>query len=202
MRISGPSPLVLGSASPRRRELLVLSGIPCVVFPADVDETPQPKEDPPSYLERIVRTKLDAVRAKNLDRSQAVLVADTVVIAPDGAIMGKPADGRDAARMIERLSGITHGVSTAFMLAEADPRGAPAHFEIVTTSVKFRPLRRGEAQAYAETGEGNDKAGGYGIQGRAAAFVERIDGSYTNVVGLPLCQVYSALLELGWIGDR
>lgn len=131
-----------------------------------------------------------------------MLVADTIVVAPDGVLLGKPADDGEAVNMIERLSGATHRVSTAFMLAVADPRASPVHFETVTTAVAFRTLRRGEAHAYAAAGEGRDKAGGYGIQGRAAAFVERIEGSYTNVVGLPLSELFTALWDLGWIGDR
>lgn len=179
-----------------------MGGIPFVVQGAEVDERAVTGESPPAYLTRIARAKLDAVRSRELDASRVVLVADTTVIAPNGALMGKPADHAEAASMIERLSGVTHWVSTAFMLADADPRFEPAHFEIVTTAVKFRALHRGEGPAYAATGEGRDKAGGYGIQGRAATFVERIEGSYTNVVGLPMCELFTALWGLGWLGDR
>lgn len=203
MRISDAAPLVLGSSSPRRRELLAQAGIPHVVREPGVDERLGPDEAPPAYLRRVVRAKLDAVRtAAPLDDSRVVLVADTIVVAHDGAVLGKPADRGEALAMVERLSGATHRVSTAFMLAGADRRRLPAHFETVTTNVTFRVLRRGEAQAYVATGEGVDKAGGYGIQGRAGAFVERIEGSYSNVVGLPLCELVAALWDLDWMGDR
>jgi len=179
-----------------------VSGLPFVVRGAAVDESFWVGESPSAYLTRIVQSKLDAVRSRELDVSGVVLVADTIVIAPEGALMGKPADGAEAVAMLERLSGGVHWVMTGFMLGDADPRSEPAHFETVTTAVKFRHLRRGEGRAYAATSEGSDKAGGYAIQGRAAAFVERIDGSYTNVVGLPMCELFTALWELGWIGDR
>jgi septum formation protein len=203
VRISDAAPLVLGSSSPRRRELLEQAGIPHVVREPCVDEGLRRDEAPPSYLQRVVRAKLDAVRsASSVDESRVVLVADTIVIARDGAVLGKPADAEEALAMIERLSGATHRVSTAFILAGAGPRRLPEHFQTVTTSVTFRVLRRGEVQAYIATGEGRDKAGGYGIQGRAAAFVERIEGSYSNVVGLPLCELVAALWDLEWMGDR
>jgi septum formation protein len=214
VRISTARPLVLGSASPRRRELLALLGVPFVVRAASVDEVLLAGEEPDAYLERITAAKLDAVRAAGLvdtadpgERSAAVLVADTIVVSPDGAVLGKPLDACRARgvtpdietrAMVERLAAATHRVSTRFALSTA-AAGAPlAHALTVTSHVTFRALAAGEAQAYAATGEGRDKAGGYAAQGRAAAFIERIEGSYTSVVGLPLSELAVALRSLGW----
>jgi septum formation protein len=122
-----------------------------------------------------------------------------VVIDPKGAILGKPVDDPDALRMIVGLAGATHQVSTRFLLALSGAGSPPAHAETVITRVTLRSFSAEEARSYAASGEGRDKAGGYAIQGRAAAFVERIDGSYTNVVGLPLSEVVVALTALGWL---
>jgi septum formation protein len=145
----------------------------------------------------VTRAKLDAVCARWAGEAVGgLLVADTVVIASGDVVLGKP-EGEEAAReALLRLSGGTHQVLTRFVLAEAD--GGVAHVESVITRVTFRALSADEANDYAARGEGRDKAGGYAIQGRAAIFVERIDGSYTNVVGLPLCEVVVALRRLGW----
>lgn len=198
MTIDASHPLVLGSASPRRRELVALLGVPFVVQPADADETTRPGEAAGDYLVRVAQAKLDAVRAAAPRESAGVLVADTIVVAPDGGVLGKPRDDADALAMIERLAGATHEVRTRFLLA-APGSGPVAHAETVTTRVTFRAVTSAEAAAYAATGEGRDKAGAYAVQGRAAAFVERIDGSYTCVVGLPLCQVVVALRAVGWL---
>jgi septum formation protein len=179
--------------------MLSTAGIPCVVVAAAVDESVRPGEQPDDYLDRVTRSKLRAVQQSAQGAARAVLVADTVVIDPKGGILGKPVDDPDALRMIEGLAGATHQVSTRFLLAPSDVGSPPAHTETVITRVTFRPLSTDEARRYAATGEGRDKAGGYAIQGRAAAFVERIDGSYTNVVGLPLSEVVVALKTLGWV---
>ncbi len=201
MRISDGSPLTLGSASPRRRELLRLAGIPFVVRPADTDEDDRPGESPRAYVERVARAKLEAVRALGLGPSKTCLVADTIVVSSDGALLRKPIDDESALAMIERLAGATHEVSTHFILGDSLEGTVPAHAETVTTRVTFRALGAAEARGYAASGEGRDKAGGYAIQGAAAAFARRIDGSYTNVVGLPLCEVVMALRSLGWLTD-
>jgi septum formation protein len=198
-RITSATPLVLGSASPRRREMVGLLGIPFVVRSASIDEALHPHETPAAYLERIAQGKLDAVReSKGLGAAAAVLAADTIVVAEGGIILGKPSNEDDGALMIERLAGASHEVSTRFVLSSAAPGAPIAHAETVTTRVTFRALSSGEARQYAATGEGNDKAGGYAVQGRAGAFIERIDGSYTSVVGLPLSELVSALRRLGW----
>jgi septum formation protein len=183
--------------------MIAMLGVPFVVCTADRDESMREGETPREYLERIAQGKLDAVRARTATSSgtgtAGILVADTVVIAPDGGILGKPRDDDDARAMIERLAGATHEVSTRFLLATPVGTAPPAHAETVTTRVAFRAVGPDEARAYAATGEGRDKAGAYAVQGRAAAFVERIEGSYTGVVGLPLCEVVVALRALGWL---
>jgi septum formation protein len=199
VRITAERPLVLGSASPRRRELLALLQVPVVVRVASVDESPRPAESPATYLERVVLAKLEAIRAAGLPPAAGILVADTIVVAPNGAILGKPADVDDARAMIEALSGAAHEVSTRFLLAGPVPERSPDHAQTVTTRVTFRAVSPDEMSAYAASGEGSDKAGAYAVQGGAAAFVERIEGSYTNVVGLPLSEVVVALRGLGWL---
>jgi septum formation protein len=202
VRFDASRSFILGSQSPRRKELIERLGLAFVVRPAHVDETPRDGESPGAYLERIVQAKMTAVCAL-VRPSSAVLVADTVVIAPDGAIMGKPADDRDAQSMLERLAGTTHQVATRFALAEASGAPGPAalaHGQTVTTKVTFRALSRSEIAGYVAMGEGRDKAGSYAVQGRAAAFVERIDGSFSSVVGLPLSELCVALHALGWLG--
>ncbi len=199
MRIETAHPLVLGSASPRRREMVSWLGVPFVVRTADVDESTLPGEDPQAYLARVTQAKLDAVRALGLGDAAGVLVADTMVVAPDGAVLGKPADDSEARDMIERLAGATHQVSTRFALADAASGAPVAHVETVTARVRFRAVSRDEAEAYARTGEGKDKAGGYALQGRASAFVSAVEGSYTTVIGLPLSEVVVAMRALGWL---
>lgn len=174
-------------------------GIPFVVRAASADEAVRTGEPALAYLERVVRAKLDAVRAMDLDAAGGVLVADTTVVAPGGAILGKPESDDDARSMIERLGGVTHEVSTRFALAGPRPGEPVLHACTVTTRVTFRALAVGEAAAYAATGEGRDKAGAYAVQGRASAFIERLDGSYTSVVGLPLSEVVVAMRGLGWL---
>lgn len=199
-RISPSSPLVLGSASPRRREILTSLRISNVVCPPDVDEDVRGNEDPQAYMQRIVLAKLEAVRAQlplpeDLECS-VVLTCDTSVI--DGkAILGKPANAGEAAEMIARLAGRTHEVLTCFTLGSSVIGAPPFHLETVLTRVTFRPLEPAEIQDYAASGEGLDKAGGYGAQGLGASLISRIDGSYTNVVGLPACELVVALRRFG-----
>ena len=177
-------------------------GVPFVVLTAEVDESMLAGEVPTTYLERVTRAKLDAVRAHAQQAGcagQGVLVADTIVVAPDGGVLGKPRDDAEARSMVERLAGATHEVKTRFVLAASQSSASPALAQTVTTRVTFRPVTADEARAYVATGEGRDKAGAYAVQGRASAFVERIDGSYTGVVGLPLCEVLVALRTVGWL---
>ncbi|MGH7270510.1 MAG: Maf family protein [Polyangiaceae bacterium] len=196
MRITRNYPLILGSASPRRRELLARLGVPFLVRPANADEVLLPGEAPSPYLERVVTAKLAAVRAAEPSHATAILVADTIVVAPNGDLLGKPRDDAAARAMIECLAGATHEVKTRFGLFGSE---GEAHAQTVTTRVTFRVLLPDEAGAYAATGEGRDKAGAYAVQGLGAVFVERIEGSFTSVVGLPLSEVFVAMRRLGWI---
>jgi septum formation protein len=205
--LSEALPLWLASGSPRRREILATIGVPLVVHAVTVDESTRPNESPDAYLERIVRTKLSAAaQALNAERPPfagrplgAIAVADTSVI-EGGAVLGKPSDPDDAARMVARLSGRTHEVWTRFAIALLQHGGVAAHEETVRTRVTFRALTTAQVQAYVATGEGTDKAGAYAIQGRGAAFVSRLEGSYSSVVGLPACEFMLALEGLGLWG--
>ena len=183
--------LHLASGSPRRREILESIGIAIVVKPANADETVLPGEAPGAYLERVVLAKLAA--APKVEGTAAVLVADTSVI--DGRqILGKPGSIEEAASMIGQLAGRTHEVWTRFAIGRD---GAVVHAETVKTRVTFRALTPEQIQAYAASGEGLDKAGAYAVQGLGAAIVSRIEGSYSNVVGLPACEVAVALENAG-----
>jgi septum formation protein len=183
--------LVLASASPRRLDLLRLAGLEPVVEPAAVDETPVDTEDPVSLVVRLARDKACAIRPPT---GAWVLGADTTVVV-DGAALGKPADPQDAVRMLSLLRGRTHRVSTA--VAVRQPDGGLVE-TVVTTEITMAPLTDAAITAYVETGEPLDKAGAYGIQGRAAAFVSRVNGSWTNVVGLPLVETLDLLRDAGY----
>jgi septum formation protein len=196
--ISNAAPLALGSASPRRRALLEQVGIPLVAFAADVDERHLAGESAETYLARVTAAKLARAAADaRAAGSEVVLAADTVVLA-DGEIMGKPESDEHGAAMLSRLSGRAHQVRTRFALGR--PGGAAFHEDTVTTAVHFRPLDAAEIARYVATGEGRDKAGGYAIQGIGSFAVARIEGSYSNVVGLPLCEVILALKRHGCLG--
>lgn len=186
-------PLVLASASPRRATLLASAGIEPTVAPVDCDETPRPGEQAVPYARRIADAKLAAALVAHVPARDgaAVLVADTVVWRDDGAAIGKPRDRANALAIITALtSGDPHNVTTAWALARPDGTTV-RHSE--TTRVFMRTLSPAEREAYLTTDQWRDKAGGYGIQAAAASFVTRIEGSYTNVVGLPLAQVVAAL---------
>jgi septum formation protein len=178
--------VVLASASPRRQELLTAAGIPFEVLPVDVDETPLDGELPEEHVRRLALAKAEAALAR---RPEAVVLgADTIVVA-GGRILGKPRDAEDAARMLRALAGRAHEVLTGVALSSV--RGTM--FELERTRVWFAPLSDQEIADYVASGEPRDKAGAYAIQGLAARFVVRIDGSYSNVVGLPVALVYRLL---------
>jgi nucleoside triphosphate pyrophosphatase len=180
--------LILASASPRRAELLTSAGFAFDVMPADVDEVPLSGEPPRDYALRVARDKVRAVCDKCRDPASVVLGADTVVVA-GGEILGKPDDSGDARRMLRLLSGTVHDVLTAVAIRQASMERT----EVVTTRVWFQSLDDAEISWYADSGEPEGKAGAYAIQGRAARFIERIDGSWSNVVGLPVATVYRLL---------
>lgn len=180
----------LASVSPRRRELLTQIGVPHKVVGAHIDETAHPGEMPRDYVMRMARQKALAVR----DRGEAlpVLAADTTVVLDD-VIYGKPRDRDTGVAMLQRLSDRTHEVLTA--VAIADPRGVALRLNV--TSVRFRKLTPEECNAYWETGEPHDKAGGYAVQGAAAVFIESLSGSYSGVMGLPLFETAELLRAVG-----
>jgi len=197
--IDAAHPLVLGSGSPRRREIISALGLPFTVLAADIDESRLPGEAPLAYLERIVAAKLEGVRARLGDTPHAaILVADTSVVL-DEDVLGKPEDVTDAARIFGRLTGRAHSVCTRYALGLRGERGARAA-RTLETQVHVRAATREEVDAYAATGEGLDKAGAYAAQGVGTFFIERIVGSYSNVIGLPACELISDLRELGLIG--
>jgi len=193
--------IVLASASPRRQELLRNAGIPFSVQPADIDERPLAGESPRACAERLARGKALAVfQSRQLDY---VLGADTIVVVRD-TILGKPRDKDDAARMLRMLSGRTHEVITGVCVAEpvaggqwsaASNGNAPTASE--STLVTMGQLSDEEIRDYVATGEPMDKAGAYAIQGMASRWIPRIEGDYSNVVGLPVALVYRVLRELG-----
>ncbi len=174
--------LVLASRSPRRQDILKSAGIPFTVRPAEVDETPLPHEDPRAYVLRLAAAKARAVESADGD---IVLGADTVVVV-DGSILGKPTNPADAARMLESLSGRVHTVLTGVCLRSAARELAAAE----ATAVRFLPRTAAEIREYIASGEPMDKAGAYAIQGLASRFIDRIEGCYFNVVGLPISLVF------------
>ena len=195
MKISRELPLLLASASPRRRELLELAGLAFEVVGAGADESVHDGEAPLPYVARVARAKLQS--AFPVTRPGAVvLAADTVVIADGRHILGKPRDDKDARQMLRSLSGRHHDVATGFALAHPSS-GTVLAERTARTRVTFRPIAATEIEAYVATGEGRDKAGAYAVQGRASAFVLAIDGSWTNVVGLPTADLVMELRQLG-----
>lgn len=180
-------PVILASASPRRRDLLAELRVPFEVVPADVDETPRRGESPEALVQRLARAK--AMKTFAHRRASVVLAADTVV-AVDADVLNKPVDHAEARAMLHRLSGREHRVLTGFCVI--GPRGDLVE-AVVATRVRFRDVTADEIDAYVAGGEPMDKAGAYAIQGGAAAFVASIEGSWTNVVGLPQDEVAAAL---------
>jgi septum formation protein len=189
--------LVLASASPRRFELLEQIGLrPDEVIAAAIDETPRPREQPRPYVERLAREKAEAVRARlpqALAEQALVLGADTVV-ACGRRILPKAEDDATVTKCLKMLSGRRHEVLTTIALI--DPKGA-LRTRTVSTKVLFRRLNDAEIASYVEKHEGLGKAGGYAVQGRAAVFARAINGSYTNVVGLPLTEAHALLTACG-----
>jgi septum formation protein len=184
--------IVLASASPRRSELLDSAGISFSVVPADIPEELLPGESPTAHVLRLAAEKALAVAGSA--EGDIFVGADTVVVC-DGEIMGKPVDSAAARRMLNALSGKAHEVITGFTVYEREQERLVS--DAVSTRVIFKPLTAGEIDAYVATGCPFDKAGAYAIQGGAAYMVRGIEGSYTNVVGLPLCEVVEVLRMFG-----
>lgn len=193
----------LASKSPRRLELLRQIGLSPIILPlrhghprADVDETPLPGERALDYVRRLARMKASAGQRAVAGRrlpAMPIVAADTTVTL-DGDILGKPGDVAEAAEMLRRYSGRAHTVLTGVGVA----LGEQVEIEVSESTVWFRQIDEGEIQAYVDSHEPYDKAGGYGIQGRAAVFIERIEGSYTGIMGLPLFETGELLKKVGF----
>lgn len=195
-----PSEIVLASASPRRREILTTLGIRFRVRPSGWDERSLDLADDHEFVRRVAEKKRDLV-IESLpppDDGAWVLAADTIVSVGDRRL-GKPRDDTEAVSMIELLAGRSHWVRTAIALGRA--RDNARESEVVSTQVWFRDASRSEVLRYVATAEGQDKAGAYAIQGLAGGFVHRIEGSYTNVVGLPAAEVIELLLKHEALGQ-
>ena len=180
--------LILASQSPRRRELLERLGLHFTVRAADLDESMDAARPPAEEVAR-----LSAEKAAAVDPGSAVVVAADTVVVLDGRVLGKPRSADEAAEMLRALSGRAHQVMTGVTVR----RGGRAETDTVVTDVHFRPLTEREIAAYVATGEPMDKAGAYGIQGLASIFVDRLDGDYYNVMGLPLCRLCRMLRAAG-----
>lgn len=189
--------LVLASASPRRAELLAMLGLEFSVRPADVDETPRPGESPAEVALRLARAKALAL-APPRGGTALIVAADTIVVI-DGRILGKPRDDAEARAFVALLSGRTHEVITAVAVRACPEEAIDAG--AVTARVTFAPLTEAAIAWYAATGEGRDKAGAYALQGKGALFIDRIDGSYTNVIGLPLEWLRPRLARWGFLPE-
>jgi septum formation protein len=182
--------VVLASASPRRRELLNLIGIAHEVRATNIDETMRPRETPRRHTERLAREKASAIAKRDPDL--ITIGADTIVVI-NRKVLGKPVDIADAARMLALLSGREHMVTTAVAVS----RGKKLRSAVEEVRVRFRQLRDDEIEAYIATGEPMDKAGAYGIQGYGATIVERIEGDYFAVMGLPVVRLVGLLRDVG-----
>ncbi len=183
--------LVLASASPRRKELLEQIAVKFSCLPMNINEDRHPQEDALSYVQRLAQEK--ALAALPQAGEFAVLGSDTIVVLA-GNILGKPKNDLEAKQMLEMLSGQSHKVITGISLCRKVNSEPQILNEVVTTQVTFDVLTREQIAAYVKTGESLDKAGGYGIQGKAAVFIKNIQGSYSNVVGLPLHETSKLLM--------
>lgn len=181
--------IVLASASPRRRQLLAAAGIAVDVRPTDIDETPAVDELPDALVRRLARQKAEA-----LGTVEGLVVAADTTVALGPVILNKPVDDDDARRMLRALSGRAHSVFTGWCVRR--PVGERCRSGVVETTVVFRRLTDDDIDAYLATGEHRDKAGAYGIQGAAAVLVATVQGSLTNVIGLPVDEVVAAIHEL------
>ncbi len=184
------SPLILASASPRRRELLQQVGLRFRVVPSHATEEVRPGETPREYVLRTAQEKAQAVARRY--PTAWILAADTIVEI-DGHILGKPCDEAAGRRMLRLLSGRRHRVMTAFVVLHTEQQVG----RLITSTVSFKTLSESQISAYLATGESKDKAGAYAVQGQGRALVAELDGSYTNVVGLPMDEVLACLQDLG-----
>lgn len=191
---SGTPNLILASKSPRRKYLLKQAGLDFTVVPSRIEESSVPQSAPDQYVRSLAEAKAMEVSARFPE--SWVIGADTIVLV-EGAILGKPKSQADAREMLSRLSGKTHQVLTGYAICR---RPKNLHSETVVTDVQFKTLSDAEIEWYIQTKEPFDKAGAYAIQGIGTFLVKRINGSYTNVVGLPVCEVIEHLLKEGVLG--
>jgi septum formation protein len=196
-KVRSRPPLVLASASPRRRELLRSLELEFELRPVDLDETPLPDEPADRYVTRLAAEKAAAAAAAGDGRRELVLAADTTVVL-DGELLGKPADAAEARWMLARIAGREHQVHTGVALLDAGRSDSSPLVEQVTSRVRMALLGAEDIAWYVATGEPMDKAGAYAVQGLGALFVEEIDGNYTNVVGLPLPTVLRLFARAGY----
>lgn len=195
--------LVLASGSPRRREILAAAGIDFEIQPADIDETADPKERPAELAERLAREKAEAVAGRIAAAApdvepRPVLGSDTIVVAGTGAqeeVLGKPRDEAHAVELLSKIIGRRHRVITAIAVAWTDRR--PTASEFVTSRVEMREATRSEIEEYVAVGESLDKAGGYALQGEGRRFITAVEGSTSNVIGLPLEETVALLTRSG-----
>ena len=188
--------MILASQSPRRIELMDEAGFTCRIIPADIDETPQEGERPLDLVGRLAKDKALHVASEHAQAGEIVVAADTIVTI-DGAILGKPADAEDAKRMLRRLSGRTHQVATGVCVARTGSAETELQNFVDVTDVTFYTLDEDTIEAYARSGEPLDKAGAYGIQGKGGRMlVEKIDGDFYNVVGLPIARVVRVIRNM------
>ncbi len=191
-----PPRLILASASPRRRELLQQTPLRFRVIPSHTEETRRREENPETYVARIAAEKADTVAERH--PSFWVLAADTIVVL-EGRVFGKPTNLDNARQMLTALSGHLHQVMTAFVLL--NPAGKTTAAEVVTSQVTFKDLSESEVTAYLATGEPFDKAGAYAIQGKGRDLVAQVSGSHTNIIGLPMDEVTTALRSVGLLSS-
>ena len=197
MTISLSFPFILASASPRREDLLRSVGLMFKIIPAHVDEAYLEGESPSAHVKRLSRNKAQTIAAQYPEA--LVLGADTIVVI-DGLILGKPKNKKQAREMLTRLSNRTHTVFTGFTLILSD--AGILKTKVVRSSVQFKEIAPDEMDWYIHCDEPYDKAGGYAVQGRGAYFIKAIRGSYTNVIGLPLCEVLEELKHLNAVHFR
>jgi septum formation protein len=190
-----PETLILASNSPRRRCLLERAGLTFTVVPSGFDEQSIPVAEPSGYVRRLAEAKAEDIAGRFPE--SWVIGADTVVVV-DARILGKPGSAREAREMLQRLSGRTHQVLTGYCIRRQS--GGTCFSDTVRTDVDFKVLSADEIDWYIRTGEPFDKAGAYAIQGIGTFLVKRINGSYTNVVGLPVCEVVEFLIARGVVG--
>jgi septum formation protein len=183
--------LVLASQSPRRAELIGRLGLTFDTVPADIDERYLPHEEPPAHAERLAAEKAQTIAAR---RPDALVVGSDTIVVVDGDVLGKPRDAAHAVEMLMRLSGREHEVCTGIAVAQ----GARTESALERVRVHFREIDRHAAERYVATGEPMDKAGAYGIQGFGSALVERIQGDYFSVMGLPVVRMLALIERFGW----